>query len=215
MNTYNEGEFRAAYNAASSEAVKLHAIWNLIGDLYSDQENADIQTDSAALSFRFVQLALYETLIMKIALFLEGVRVCGQEVLSLKNIAASAPDSCKSELEAKAQQVRDSHQCVIDIRHNALAHRNKVQALDPALASGITTAQLDSAVEDIRKFLNDVAKEIGEVHVAYEYTSGIGDGKQMLTVLKMGLEMQELGIEIWKPETTLESLKQRIENATT
>ena len=205
---------RESFQKIDSEVIWIHGRWIIHGQLFStSKERVKILNEAAGTFFYVVQRSLLNSIILGLSNLADPAESYGQSNLSLEtllNLYIEAGEKylieeLKSTLEIYKKRCKD-----LKIHRNkVIAHfdRNTLLNTKSNPLPKITQKLIESALENLRKFMNIINHHYFETTFGYEHFIMEKDGDQLVVFIKMGHRYLELINEKKNLASDLENYK--------
>jgi hypothetical protein len=141
-------------------AVGLRQRWTLFQDLYGARKQVELMQATAPASFGLLQSALWESIVLAIARFLDRRTAAGRETVCLQRLIQAVPvehDELRRSLAHRLVDLRSASDNIIRHRHDRFAQASLAVARMDSSLEGVTFRSVDHATNEIETMLLKVA----------------------------------------------------------
>lgn len=191
------------------DLINLRRQWTIFSQLYSDDETVGFLRDTAPGFFSLINAVMLENIILAFSRFNDPEEMNRKKNLVLRQLEAElrtvkAPESLVNSVHMSIQNIETSCRNFKEIRNTRIAHRDLLTSLysttDPLL--GITHNEIEEPLKMIGDLLNQIATHYGRPFVAYEDDYIKGNARDVVAILKYGIESyQEKTKRLLKQDT--------------
>lgn len=196
------------FEILDQEVTELHVRWNLLNDLFADEDAVNILNECAPSAFDTIRTLLIDSIILGIS------RIAADRTRQSLTLMKLKPKHDGTELGDSLTEILNSLQPLTDplIKHRneRIAHHNKGVARRTAVLPQITKECIDNALQLIRDFMNEISLSSDGAAICYELPITVGDGTDILHALRYAQRFDSLSERAWRgeaPETLVEELK--------
>jgi transcriptional regulator with XRE-family HTH domain len=177
---------QAAYTALKSDAVILHANWDLFQFLFmGGAERVSILNRTAPNLFGAFQDALLTSIFLDVSRLTDPAETSGKQNLTLETLVVEITSRAQAQFRNKLRKLLDSlkdqTKAIRIYRNKRLAHMDRATRLNKKapIAPGVTFADVDASLKGIAKFLNTFSVDFTGILMSYEH-SDYSPGPQAL-----------------------------------
>jgi hypothetical protein len=186
-------ELGRTFYALWQEVALLFRDWGEFVELFTKQAGVELLNKAAPVFFRAVQIAFFETTVLRVARLTDPPKSAGKTNLTIQRLPAllSHP-SLTGNLNALIEKAKTAAEFCRDWRNRQLAHSD----LDLALGSSVqpletaTVEKMKAAITALADVLNALSQDYVDSTTLFELTDEPGGARALVRVVKDGLKLK-------------------------
>ena len=186
-------ELGQLYYELYNELAWLHVKWRQFRELFGkNPEQIELLNRGAPLFFGFLQMTLFDDVLLHLARLTDPPISMGHENLTLRRLAREIEDQAlQDQVESLVQDTLRSCEFARDWRNRRLAHADLLAARHPQLLAPASRQSVEEALAATREVMNCVEQHYNGVKVGYQDTIAPGGADLLVHYLRMGLQAEE------------------------
>jgi len=183
---------KASY-ALWSEVALLFRDWGEFTYLFgSHPKRTDLLNQAAPVFFRAVQVALFETTVLRIARLTDPPKSTGKSNLTVQQLPSLADTSIAAELSRLVEAAKKAAEFCRDRRNRQIAHRDFQLALskDAEPLPDATIEKVKNAIAALGDILNALTQHYLNSTTLFEFDGVPGGAPSLLKVLGDGMRVK-------------------------
>ncbi|MEW4491090.1 hypothetical protein AB1L42_23640 [Thalassoglobus sp. JC818] len=177
--------------------------WNLVLDLFKEDEDIEVLDQSGSTAWALIGNALLDSILLSLTRLVDN----NKKTMRLQRIVSASSDAnLRQKLEFQLNEFEWKAAPFIKHRNRRVAHRNQKVARGESVLPMISFDDFESLLGDLRQLMNTVYQSREDSVFAYDLTSRIGDGREVLNCLRNGLRLSALREAAWDGSRTEKEL---------
>jgi uncharacterized protein (DUF2267 family) len=193
------GAIQDLWSTLKSEVVWLHGRWIVYRQLYgTSSERVDLLNRSASTFFYILQMTLLHDVQLSLSKISDPAGSGSRRNMTLDAFVEQLEDAGQASVAAEIKPlVAAYHASCVKLRqrrNKSIAHYDLNTMLTAKVTpiEGPSRAEIETALEALRKVMNHVELHYTQSQTAYEHFIMTHDGDQVIEVLKRGLRYGEM-----------------------
>ena len=180
------------YQKLYQQAIEITMIFELIRVLFYNRENVDLMNQTSPTTFFYIQGALLDSVILKLAKITDPAEFGSNRNLSIDGLIQTLKDEdspITSQLEKSKEEINSLLPDLRKIRNKYIAHTDS-KALPQDLPKLIQNLKIDHAIKELDKFINIISGHYeGALRLMDPYPL---PGLSLMRFLRIGVDANKL-----------------------
>lgn len=200
------------YGELYQDVCHLHSYWKVFIKLFGDDEAVSLLNATAEYAASAIQLALVESVVLRITKLTDPAKQKRYENLSLEQLwKRLESEDLRERLRPVLDEIQKRVEPMRTRRNKRLAHRDLDHALDPEkVLPGLSKSGIEEVLVLIRNFMNELEEHYGSVRNPYDLIEPAGDGEELLRHIAFGQRFFELLKRMDRGKLTAEDIVSRL-----
>lgn len=193
-------EIKSLYDNLESEALWLHARWEIYRQLFAgSSEDISLLNNTAGFFFWNIERVLRHNVYLSVSRLLDQEGKGERRNLSFQRMAKIIKEfgyhDLSITLDRILEELKESSKGIKRIRDKRISHNDLLAISGVESLPGVSRRDIETVLEIIRKFLNSISGHFLNTEVHYKGTGSVSDGETLLFHLEKSLAMIEIDRE--------------------